>query len=384
MKTNLLSLFLVFLTLGCSNSEDLEFVNDQNADLSFKNLIQQTQNNPITDIELLSQYEKVMIEVLKMSKSQGFRQYIFEQALEQKGGDYDVYIDDIVSKHKGNTNFDKSVSSLKQLSSQIKTKSDGLRPLVFYPKAETLQEKVKLKSFNAKNDLNEPIVVLRDVYEKDYSSPGFTLDANDELVFNRMVTEEDAWQNDVYVIGEEENVPYIVDPCLNQPQAIIECGGGGGGSPTPTTRTDGRAEYGGNVQVIDMNAIEHWTAGKFEFRMIIAGIQGTASTIIRDIKYPKRARRNFKDRKWYSYGIFLFNWNTSNLGQFNIEKWMEIDGKNENVTTTISFPAQNGNPGISVAVKSDKRDEDLGLSIVQFTDPLTTVYGISYMNFKRN
>jgi len=391
MKTNLSSLLLIPLILvafGCSNSEDLEFVNNQNADIGFKSLILQTPNKPVTDIELLNQYEKVMIEVLKMSKKQDFRQFIFEQALKQKDGDYDIYIDDIVNKQKNNLNLGNSVSILEQLSSKIKSEPDGLRPLVFYPKAETLEEKIAFKSFSAKNDLQEPVVVYRGPYNDDYSAPGFTLGTNDELVFDRMVTEEDAWANDVYVVGPEENVPFIVDNCNEQqknfPVIDYNCGGGGsgGGGSSTTTRVDGRTEHGGIVQVLDMNAIEHWTAGKFEFRIIVAGLQGSISTVIRDVKYPKRARRNFRNHKWYDYGTFLFNWNTSNLGQYNIEKWMELDGGRSS-STTITAPPQNGAPGVSVTIPSQSRDDDLGLSIVQFTDPLTTVYGISYMNFKR-
>jgi len=382
---------LIFIT-SCNN-EDTEFVTDENVELSFKDLILQTPNEPITDIELLNQYEEVMKEVLKMSKEQNFREYVFNSALKQIDGDYDVFIDDILTSQKNKPAFIKSIAKLESLSSNIKSKSDGLRPLVFYPKAETLEEKIAQKNFNAKNDLQQPVVVFRGPHNDDYSAPSFMLDANDELVFDRMVTEEDAWTNDVYVVGPEEGVPYIVDNCNEQrknsaPDELLEygCGGGatgGGTSGASTTRVDGRAEYGGNLQVLDRNAIEHWTAGKFEFRLIVAGVQGSVSTVIKDIKYPKRARRNFKDKKWYDFKTFLFNWNTSNLGQFNVEKWMELDG-GKSASTSVKIPSQNGGPETSVTVPSENRDDDLGLSLVQFTDPLTTVYGISYMNFKRN
>jgi len=386
-------LVLVLLFITSCNNEDSEFVDSQMADLSFKDLLLQTPNDPITDIQLLSQYEEVMIEVLKMSKKQNFREFVFNRALEQIDGDYDVFIDDIIINQKSSSAFNKSVTKLESLSSSIESQSNGLKPLIFYPKAETLEEKIAQKSFNAKSDLQEPVVVFRAPYNDDYSVPSFTLNTNDELVFDRMVTENDAWKNDVYVVGAEEGVPYIVDNCNEQrknspPDELLEygCGGGGTGgggtSGTTTARTDGRAEYGGNVQVTDMNAIEHWVSGKFEFRLIVAGLQGSVSTVIRDVSYPKRARKNFKNKKWYSYGTFLFNWNTSNLGQLNVEKWMELDG-GKSVSTTVKIPSQNGGPETSVTVPSEQRDDDLGLSLVQFTDPLTTAYGISFMNFKR-
>jgi len=385
--------FLCILVFMSCNNEDSEFVDSQMADLSFKDLLLQTPQKPITDVQLLSQYEEVMIEVLKMSKEQNFREFVFNRALEQVDGDYDVFIDDITNNQKNNSVFSKSVTKLQSLSSSIKLESNGLRPLVFYPKAETLEEKVAQKSFNAKSDLQEPVVVFRGPYNDDYSVPSFTLNTNDELVFDRMVTEEDAWQNDVYVVGPEEGVPYIVDNCNEQrknlsPDELLEygCGGGTGdgtsGTGTTSARTDGRTEYGGYIQVTDMNAIEHWLKGKFEFRIIVAGLQGSVSTVIRDVSYPKRARKNFKNKKWYNYNTFLFNWNTSNLGQFNIEKWMELDG-GKSVSTTVKIPSQNGGPETSVTVPSDERDDDLGLSLVQFSDPLTTAYGISFMNFKR-
>lgn len=245
---------------------------------------------------------------------------------------------------------------------------------------------------SVKSEIKEPVVVFRGPYANDYSVPGYKLSTENKLVFDRMVTEEDAWKNDVYVVGPEENVEYVRDPCVEQ---ILKDGdvislpcddwggsGGGGGSTSSNIRKDGRAEYGGRVQVVtNLNDIEHWINGKLEFRMVVAGVKNNAATVINDIPFPKRRRKNFKNRKWYDYNQFLFNWNKSNLGNFNVEKWIERDG-GSSTTVSISVKPKDA-PAVSLSVTVKSEDQDLGQSIVQFTDPLTTVYGLGMVNFKR-
>ena len=380
-KSTLLGICLsTFLLLDCTSRDEITEIYEET--LSSLSFIEHTLNlpkEPVTDVEMLKQYEQVMIEVLTMAKNKDFREFIFDEALLQVDGDYDIFIDKIVDAYKKDDGVKKSTSNLKLLSVNLKNANNGIRPIIFYPRAETLEKNLKVnKSFNVKSTIEEPVVVFRGAYNEDYSVPGFRLDEDNSLVFDRMVTEEDAWQNDVYIVGPEEDVdmPEEIDPVGDNP--------GDNTSATSDIRTDGRIEYGATIQVLDMNAIEHWFSGKFEFRLIVAGVAGSAATVIKDFKFT-RARDNFKDKRWYTYGdngVFLFYWNTSNLGQWNVEKWMELDG-GKSTQTTITFPSQNGLPTTSVTVPSEDLDDDLGSSIVQFTDPLSTVYNISYMNFKR-
>ncbi|TVZ25429.1 hypothetical protein JM83_0341 [Gillisia sp. Hel_I_86] len=109
--------------------------------------------------------------------------------------------------------------------------------------------------------------------------------------------------------------------------------------------------------------------------------------VIKDKKFPQRDRSNFRDKKWYDFNEFLFNWNQINIGAFTIEQWFEIDDPifgTGNTEVTISLPpAYEGGSPTTVKITKQEADDDLGQTIVQFPDRIEQVYGISYINFKR-
>lgn len=318
-----------------------------------------------------------MVEVLTMSKDSEFRDFIYNQTILQESGDFDMSLDKIEKYSSKLKKHSKSVSKIKNISSKIKILNSDIETTIFFPKAENLFNNIKNKKFDVagKNtsEFIEPVVVLKDVYNDDYSSPGYRLE-NGELVFDRNVTEEDAWQNDVYVVGPEEFSD--IEDGGDDPYA----GGDGSGTVSSDYRTDGRAEYGATIQVPSINAIEHWTAGKLEMRVVIINSSGV---VIKDREYPKRARSNFKDSKWYSYNDFYYNWYKSNIGDWTIEQWFEVDGGNSN-QVTVTIPLEDGSGVINVTIPSSNRDDDCGKSIVQFQDKIGQVYPISHMNFKRD
>ncbi len=400
---------LIMLSACTNNNEDLPLEDPEQAveqELSFEEQILAVPNNSFSNPEVITAYSEVMKEVLTMSKDSDFRGFVYKNAknLSDSGDDYVVHMDKVVKSYKGSQKFERSVSKIETLTSRIQELDHGARAMVFYPKAETIEDNVKKnKGFDVAKNMDEPIAVLKGAYNDDYSAPGYKLAKNGSLVFDRMVTEEDAWENDVYVIGASEDlVEYAIDPCYEKNGAGRGCysggprgDGGGGGTNNSNLRTNGRAEQGGLIQVTDLNAIEHWFSGKLEFRMIVSGVQGSAATVIRDIPFPRIKRKEFKDKKWYDYKVFLFNWNLPNLGAFNIEKWIERDGgTNSEITISVpgsaykpatsTTPAVPAFPGGSVKVSIKRDDDDLGTSIVQFSDRLTTLYPLGLMNFKRN
>ncbi len=50
---------------------------------------------------------------------------------------------------------------------------------------------------------------------------------------------------------------------------------------------------------------------------------------------------------------------------------------------TSTTPAQPSLPGTKVSIKYRRGDEDLGTSLVQFSDKITQVYNLGQANFKR-
>lgn len=353
-------------------------------------------NNTFTDTETITTYAEVMKEVLTMAKEGSFRNYVYENAqeLSSEGDDYLVYLDDMSKKIGKSGKFGKSISKIASLTSKIQETDKEARPMVFFPKAETIEDNIIANkgSYDVAKNLKEPLAVLKGAYNSDYSAPGYKLDEQNKLVYVRDVTEEYAWNNDVYVIGPSEQVRGFTPPCDFRKGKDCYSGGPSGGGPATTTsgnfRKNGRAEYGGYIQVTNLNEIEHWFSGKLEMQIIVAGVAGNAATVIKNRKFPRIKRKNFKNKKWYDYKVFIANWNKSNLGEWNVEKWIERDG-GKSAETSISLPAQKATstspatPSYTVKIPSEDLDDDLGSSIVQFSDKISQVYDISFMNFKR-
>ncbi|SMC35475.1 hypothetical protein [Cellulophaga tyrosinoxydans] len=313
--------------------------------------------------------------------------YESAEQLSNEGGDYVVYLDNVTRKFKSSAKFAKSTSKLEVLSAKVQSLNNGKKPMVFFPKAETLEDNLKTKKgFSVAKELLEPIAVLKGAYYDDYSAPGYTLNSSGNLVYNRNITEEFAWENDVYVIGEEE----LID-CSECIQAVDPVP-----NPIPINsdlRIDGRTENGGKIQILDLNDVEHWFSGKLELRMIVTGVKSGA-TVLRDIPFQKTKRKHFKDKKWFDYGTFLFNWNLSVLGDYNIEKWIERDGGPKGTFSitmpstaykpaTSTTPEINAFPGATLTLNIQKDDDDLGSSLIQFTDNISQEYPLGRANILR-
>ena len=390
---------LATLLFSCSKNQEQPLETTGQSELSFEERIMAIPNNEFEDTQLITAYSAVMKEVLKMSKDGEFRNLVFENVQEANEFDQDYVfeIENMTKTLKSFTKFDKSSAKLESMVSKIQSLSPEDAPMIFYPKAETIEDNLKAnKNYDVAKNLNEPIAVLKGAFNNDYSAPGYKLDTSGKLVFDRMVTEDYAWNNDVYVIGAAENVD--MNGSANITPIDDEWGGGGGGSgggSSSNTRVDGRAEGGGLIQVLALNEIEHWTAGKLEFRLIVSGLRNSGGTITNDLKFPKIARKHFKDKKWYDYGVFLSNWNLTNLADYSIEKWMERDNGLYESSIEISIPgtsfkpatsttpAQPALPGTKISLKYRKGDEDLGTSLIQFSDNISQVYNLGQANIKR-
>ncbi len=370
-----------FFLVSCAEEpiNDVEISEKTNAVNQLEQEVKAFHNVPFKSSVEFAAYTNAMVEILEMAKDPDFRMEVYNQTILQESGEFDMKIATVNEKRfnrskKSQTVLRNSINDLKQL---------GQEPVVYYPRASKMFREKEEYSSMTKNANSEPIAVFKNVYDKNYNSPGYILDENGNLEYSHMVSETEALNSDVYVIGNSEpntaNTVITTDP--GDGSGCTECGGGSGSGSGLEDRTEGRAEYGGKIQVIDMNEIEHWTAGKFEFRIIVVNSNGT---IIKDKEFPKRARSNFENEAWYDFNEFLFNWNTSNIGNFTVEKWIEVDDGGTGVQYTMSIPpAFEGGPTQTVQYTSTDNDEDCGLSIVQFSDKVGLSYGISWMNFKR-
>ncbi len=321
----------------------------------------------------LTQLKKEAItRILSMSNDSEFKSFILTECLKQSHGDYNVYFSTIIEKYKSkNIEFANSLSVLRLNMMKI---NGGIEPLLFYPQAETIENIAYKKTFRTSN--GEPVVI--GIYDSDlspsYTASGYIIQNDGTLQYHSEITEDFAWENDVWVIGLEEDTNDYSLSYTDLPSFIPV-------AVNTSLRTQGQAEYAAIIQVTDLNDIEPWTGGKLEFTIVVMNANGV---IIGNEKFPKRKRSNFKDNKWYDYNYFVGNWNTSTFGNWMYEKWIERDGgKSASITVSVPPPAGSSGPTTTINIPSEDRDDDLGLATIQFSDNIDQVYNISYANIKR-
>lgn len=333
---------------------------------------------PKAPSEIKSINQAIAVELLTLAKNESFRALVLDECLKQEHGDYNVYLRKLVNMSSDNKEIKAGLTKLKPLVMQLHALYSGNEPILFYPKAEAYENNTKKSAISgAETSSTEQLVaVLADEYvPTNQTCPGYVVDNGDQLVYYKDIDEEYAWLNDVWVIGEEENVS--PENMVSAPEdSIVE-----------QQRVPGQAEYTGYIQVTDLGAIESWVSGKLEFATTVFSSSG--NKVWGTKKYGKWKRKNFKDQKWVNFGnSFIGNWNTSVYGPYMFETWMEEDGGQSSETTvTFTTPPNSttGAPGSTITTKTPSRDRDdnLGGSIIQFTDDIEQVYNISYMNFKR-
>lgn len=331
-------------------------------------------NNTLTKLD----YFKLLAqEFLTSAKnSQEFKKWLYESCYAQDSGDYYISVYDLLSKNEdlGYYYWDRNKASYirEEIIDKIK-EIDVLNndcytaPIVFIP----FLEDINLDSLTKNIPLANPKACIGMEYDTTTTyCPGYDLDWKDSLnSISTIIDEEYAWTHEVWVFSQEEAG---VESGTVSLTSVLN---------TSTSRIDGGAEYGGIVKVNSLGQLESWIAGKLEFTFYVYNPSGTQ---ISYIKFPGVKRKNFKNQAWYDYNSFLFYWNRATIGDWQIEGWIERDGGNSS-PISVSIPPPTGYPGpnVSITIPSENLDDDCGRKIVQFSDPISTVYPISYMNFKR-
>jgi hypothetical protein len=232
---------IVGLLFSCSN-EEASITNDNVAvmDTSIESRTMGLAVNEFTDTQKITTYAELAKEVLLMAKTSDFRSYVYNNAhqLSEAGDDYLVYVDDMTKKLSTTSKFGTSTSNIKTLSAKIKSLDQSEIPMIFFPRAETLEGlALSNKGFDVAKNMKEPIVVLKGAHNSDYSAPGYKLNDEGELEYAFDVNEEYAWENDVYVIGAAEYLPERTNISEN---LIIETEE----VPSATTGKNGYLTYG--------------------------------------------------------------------------------------------------------------------------------------------
>jgi hypothetical protein len=375
-NTILLFAFLVLSLIGCKKNEML--------------------NNPKNSVTNVSDaYKGIAAVIVATAKEDNkFRTIAYQECGKQKYGDYYVKLNELISLNEQHKYWNKATID-KLLDLQKLSKRDGNNDvIIFIPSIENHPEKALLNISNLVAEkkvpngnglvstsnqssgyrYQDPIAVIADEYENPTKTcPGYIVVMNGVLSFFQNIDEEFAWEHDVWVVGEEEN-------CSPENMiAAVE-----DGLIESYSRFNGRAEYGGIIKVVNWSLVEPWVAGKPEFRSILNKGAGGGGTI-HDKKYGKWRRIHFNG-VFRNFGTFLFNWNLSTIGDWTTEKWIEEDGgASSSISTTITWKDSFGNTQTTTtSIPSKNKDDDLGQSIIQFTDQINQEYNLTGIIIKRS
>lgn len=373
---NYIFAFIALLFVGCKKNEIL--------------------NNPKNSITNASEaYKAIAAVIIETAKeNSNFRTIAYQECSKQKYGDYYVKLNELISLNDQHKYWDRATSD-KLLDLQKLSKRDGNNDvIIFIPSIENHPEKAQINNSNLVavrripiaggmvSESNEshgyryqdPIAVIADEYDNPTKTcPGYIVVMNGVLRFFQTIDEEFAWDHDVWVIGEEENLPAESMIAADE-STLIES----------HSRFEGRAEFGGIVKVQNWSLVEPWVHGKPEFRMIVYASTDGGWTV-KDKKFPKWRRRHF-DNRFFNFGEFLYSWNRLIVGNYTTEKWIELDGGiTKPIKTSVTYRDQFGNTvTTNVEVPAQSKDDDLGLTIIQFTDNINQEYGLTGIKIKRS
>ncbi len=325
-----------------------------------------------TATDVTKAYKDIASVIISTAKNNNnFRNVAYSECNKQKYGDYYVKLDELIALNATHKYWDATtVNKLLDFQKQIKS-SKRNDVIIFIPSVENYPISGQSNRVAARaNVYDEAIAVIGDEYQaRSQTCPGYIVETDGNFTFYQTIDEEFAWENDVWVIGEEEGDPSN-DTTLARPTSA---------------RFNGQPEYGGIIQVTDFSQIEPWITGKLELKYTVYSASGT---VIKDREFPKVKRKDIKAPTWKNFGEFLANWNTPNIGNWMIEGWVEQDdrgGKKSSTTFSTSFPAAcTGCPTTSISTTIKYVDYDMGRTIIQFSDAISQVYNISYANIKRS
>lgn len=306
--------------------------------------------------------------ILKTAKwSPDFKKFVYSRCAEQPYGDYYIKVSDLISYNAENNYAfwgEKQAEYIQCLVNNI-MKADSKRPeepIIFVPFLEDRNVEEIISGYAEKN----PEGVVGDEYDRETEEClSYVIGEDERLTKVAPRNEEYAWKNDLWVINQEEVVDET-SPVL-MPPSIPEF-----------NRFNGQTEKGGIINVTNIGQIESWINGKVELKFFVFSQSGAKTNEIATGK----TKRNDVKNKWKDFNYFLFYWNTSNIGNYIIEAWIEQDGGS---TTTVSqnIPAPcTGCPSTSISYTTKNDDDLMGQSIIQFTDGIWTEYNISYAKIK--
>lgn len=147
--------------------------------------------------------------------------------------------------------WDQSIQEkLQKINTEI-LKADKRAITIFIPSIEDHPEKAT-EDIGSRVNIIDPLGALEAEYNANNDTcPGY----NYSIEFVQYIDESFAWNNDVWVFGQEEDCDD--GNMQNAPENFSL-------NPNPG-RYQGQPEYGAIIQVTDLHEVEPWVSGKLEF-----------------------------------------------------------------------------------------------------------------------
>lgn len=398
MKKQFLSicLFSSFILLYSCKKDQNESRNFNAEAISNSNLDVQLNDLSSMATEMEDDLGKSLSSMIRNNPS--LKLMIEANCLKQDRGDYEIRVDEMLTSAKN----EKSVNQVKwqkvdSVAKKMKTLKSGRHPVIFIPSVETFDpEKIQrvnktksmglFKGVKAK-DTEQIIFVFKDSKSEDNKLfPGYTYDELGNKKFYGMISEEFAWNNNVWVVGYEEirtsgnlkrYVPPVQEESTNSKLSTLT------GSRDPS-----RYEFGGRINIANVGQLEAWIAGKLEMKYFVSNSTGMT---IKERAFGQ-IERGLADNRWHDFQDLIGNWNSAIWGPYTYERWIEEDGGSPITVSTPVTPIPGG-PTYNISTTMTSDDMDCGLAGVHYDDsfygnfpyPSSSwrVYTISYMSFQR-
>ncbi len=293
-------------------------------------------------------------EILLQSENSEFRDLVYQLAGEKSDGDFNFLLQDLeFHQKKSRIFFDSNILSL---ISANQNQENGLQ--IYIPNFE----KTLSKRINGSDA--EIVLVFQELDESIKEVDGFKLVGEELIKLDYKITEDNAVNHEIWVLGYNERIG--LDNFL---------------SIDRNSRTIGAGEYIYQIQVPDLSAIEHWTAGAIELTARVA-TQKSGDALV--YTYGDISRGDLKDKKWKTMNTFIANWTTTSIGDYMKVHWTERDGGNGDlIKITLTMPKSENVPiDTKVEFTIRSKDDNLGHQIVQFSDSESQIYSTGLISWK--
>ncbi len=344
---------------------------------------------PPDDYQVLQSYaQQAVSPMLTLAQNPQFRDLVHTKVAQQFDGDDNVLLSDLLSEavRTGIVNpYSAEYQSLTAtISSFANVNGTSFEPQIYIPNFET-------------GLLIQPENVEMVVFESNLAQtqlPVYVLEGGSVTVKSQPADEAYAENFEVWVISVNERVN-MGGEALRQLRALDATGltsrkasrpGNGpiaaNATCNPTgLRNNKGLEYLNSWRVPNPSAVEHWTSGKLELRVIVLGKGGAE---IKNAYFGKIKRNTVKSGVYPN--LFMTTWDRAIWGDTWAYKWVEEDN---GPTITIALKLDDWIKkllkipvGVSITAVFESKHDDAGTAIVNFDESTYIEYstGVVYFN----